>query len=58
MGSDPILRLVWLVLVIYWLAILLPVPVLMNVRKSGSGVRSSSPIAISTICAGISICLF
>ncbi len=35
LGSDPILRLVWLVLVNYWLAILLPVPVLMERQEIG-----------------------
>ena len=30
-GSDPILRLVWLVLVQYWVAIVLPVPALINI---------------------------
>jgi hypothetical protein len=29
-GSDPILRLVWIVLVNYWIAIILPAPVLME----------------------------
>lgn len=29
-GSDPILRLVWIVLINYWLAIILPAPVLME----------------------------
>ncbi|MDZ4181502.1 MAG: hypothetical protein U1B83_01400, partial [Candidatus Cloacimonadaceae bacterium] len=29
-GSDPILRLVWLVLLNYWIAIVLPVPALME----------------------------
>lgn len=32
-GSDPILRLVWLVLINYWVALVLPVPVLMERRK-------------------------
>lgn len=31
-GSDPILRLAWLVLVNYWAALILPVPVLMERR--------------------------
>ena len=32
-GSDPILRLVWIVLVNYWLAIVIPVPALMELRE-------------------------
>ena len=32
-GSDPILRLVWIVLVNYWIAVVLPVPVLMERRE-------------------------
>lgn len=34
-GSDPILRLVWLVLVNYFMALILPVPVLMERKKLG-----------------------
>jgi len=34
-GSDPILRLVWLVLVNYWMAIILPVPALMEIKQIG-----------------------
>jgi len=34
-GSDPILRLVWIVLVNYWIAVILPVPVLMERRALG-----------------------
>jgi hypothetical protein len=34
-GSDPILRLVWIVLVNYWIALVLPVPVLMERRELG-----------------------
>jgi hypothetical protein len=32
-GSDPILRLVWIVLVNYWIALILPVPILMEDRN-------------------------
>ncbi len=32
-GSDPILRLVWIVLVNYWAALILPVPILMEDRE-------------------------
>lgn len=32
-ASDPILRLVWIVLVNYWIAIVLPAPVLMEVKQ-------------------------
>lgn len=32
-ASDPILRLVWLVLINYWLAIILPAPVIMEYKK-------------------------
>lgn len=32
-GSDPILRLVWIVLVNYWWAIILPVPVIAETQK-------------------------
>lgn len=32
-GSDPILRLVWIVLANYWIAVVLPVPVLMERRN-------------------------
>jgi hypothetical protein len=34
-GSDPILRLVWVVLVNYWMAIILPVPALMEIKEIG-----------------------
>lgn len=34
-GSDPILRLVFIVLVNYWMAVALPVPLLMERRKLG-----------------------
>jgi hypothetical protein len=32
-GSDPILRLVWIVLANYWLGIIIPVPALMELRE-------------------------
>jgi len=35
-ASDPILRLVWVVLVNYWAAIVLPVPVMMNKLEIGA----------------------
>lgn len=34
-GSDPILRLVWIVLVNYWVAVVLPLPIVMERRQLG-----------------------
>lgn len=36
-GSDPILRLVWIVLAQYWVVVLLPVPALMEAQGIGFG---------------------